>query len=63
MANNNKKEFPVNGLEIDCLSDWGRRYLCYVRNCNGIKKYVKRLLNKRFRKYNKLECRNYGNME
>jgi hypothetical protein len=53
MANNNKKEFPINGLEEDCTTPWGRKYLCYVNNISGIKKYVKRLMNKRFRKYNK----------
>lgn len=48
--NNGKKEYAKNGLEQDILSRWGRKYLCYIRNVRGIKKYVKRCLNRRFRK-------------
>jgi len=55
MANNGKKEFPVNSLEQDCTTWWGRKYLCYVSNTKGLRKYVKRALNKRFRKHNKVE--------
>lgn len=51
--NNNKKEYPSNGFENDCLSRWGRKYLCYVNNIPHIKKIAKRMLNKRFRKHNK----------
>lgn len=50
MANNGKKEFPINGLEEDATSTWGRKYLCYIKNIKGIKKFVKRQMNKRFRK-------------
>ena len=51
--NNNKKEYPINGLEQDCTTYWGRKHLCYVNNISHIKKYVKRQINKRFRKHNK----------
>jgi len=56
MPNNGKKEFPNNGLEEDCTSDFGKKYLCYVNNISGIRKYAKRLMNKRFRKFNKDLC-------
>ena len=51
--NNLKKEFPINGLEVDCTSKFGRKYLCYVNNISGIKKYVKTMINRRFRRGNK----------
>lgn len=51
--NNNKKEYPINGLEQDCTSVWGRKYLCYVNNISGIKKFVKRQMNRRFRRKQK----------
>ena len=50
MANNGKKEFPINGLEEDATSRFGRTYMCYITNVRGIKKFVKRKMNKRFRK-------------
>ena len=53
MANNGKKEFPINGLEQDCTSKFGREYLCYVNNCKSIKKYVKKQMNRRFRRESK----------
>ena len=53
MASNGKKEFPINGLEVDCTSKFGRKYYCYVKNIKGLKKFVKRQMNKRFRKRNK----------
>ena len=55
MADNGKKEFPINGLEQDCTSRWGRKHYCYVNNIKGIKKYVKNQLNRRFRRKNKLQ--------
>ena len=51
--NNGKKEFPVNGLEQDATTKWGRKYLCYIRNNPTIKRFVKRAMNKRFRKAGK----------
>jgi hypothetical protein len=51
--NNGKKEFPINGLEEDTTSYFGRKYLCFVTNVRGIKKFVKRRMNRRFRKFNK----------
>ena len=51
--NNGKKEFAKSGLEVDCTSTFGKRYLCYVNNIKGIRKFVKRSMNKRFRKANK----------
>jgi len=51
--NNGKKPFPTNGLEQDCTSRWGRKYLCYVNNIPGIKKFAKRMMNRRFRRFNK----------
>jgi len=40
MKHNGKKAFPENGLEQDCTSRWGRKYLSYV-NKSGIRKFVK----------------------
>lgn len=51
--NNGKKEFPKNGLERDAIGSWGRKYLCYINNVRGIKKFVKKQLNRRFRRNNK----------
>ena len=51
--NNNKKEYPINGLEQDCNSRWGRRYLCYVTNSKGIRRFVKNQMNRRFRRHSK----------
>ena len=48
--NNGKKEFPINGLEQDCTSKWGRKYYCFVNNIPKIKRYVKNSMNRRFRK-------------
>ena len=50
MKHNGKKAFPENGLEQDCTSRWGRKYLSYV-NKSGIRKFVKKRMNKRFRKH------------
>lgn len=51
--NNGKKEYPINGLEQDTTSFFGRKYLCFVKNVRGIRKYVKTQMNRRFRKFNK----------
>ena len=51
--NNGKKEFPINGLEQDCTSKWGKKNLCYVSNIRGIRRFVKRQLNRRMRRANK----------
>lgn len=51
--NNGKKEFPINGLEQDCTSEFGRKYYCFVRNIRGIKRFVKNQLNRRLRRFNK----------
>lgn len=55
MADNGKKEFPINGLEQDCTSKFGRKIYCYIKNIRGIKKYVKNQMNRRFRKKNKVK--------
>jgi len=54
--NNGKKEYPINGLEQDCTTSWGKEHLCYVSNVRGIRKFVKKQLNRRMRKYNKGIC-------
>lgn len=51
--NNGKKEFPKSGLEQDAISFCGRKYLSYINNVRGIKKFVKKQLNRRFRRNNK----------
>lgn len=51
--NNGKKEFPINGLEQDCTTNWGKKHLCYVSNVRGIRSFVKRQLNRRMRRANK----------
>lgn len=53
MADNGKREYPINGLELDCVSKFGRKYLCYVNNSKGIKKFAKNQINRRFRRKNK----------
>ena len=50
---NGKKTFCKNGLEEDCTSSFGRKYLCYVSNIRGIKKFVKKTMNKRMRRFSK----------
>ncbi len=52
MSDNGKKEYPINGLEEDCTY----RY-CYIINTKGITKFVKKAMNKRFRKRKKEELR------
>lgn len=51
--NNHKKEYPINGYELDVTSKFGRQYLCFVKNVRGIKKYIKKQMNRRFRRFNK----------
>jgi ADP-dependent phosphofructokinase/glucokinase len=51
--NNDKKEYPINGLEQDCISKKNRNILAYVSNIAGIKKFAKKQLNRRFRRFNK----------
>ena len=45
-----KKVYPINGLEQDCTTRWGRKYLCYVSNVRGIRRFVKKCMHKRHRK-------------
>jgi len=45
-----KKVYPINGLEQDCTTKWGRKYLCYVNNISGIRKFVKKCMNRRRRR-------------
>ena len=51
--NNGKKEYPINGFEIECISKYGRKIYCYIRNGRGVTTFVKNQLNRRFRKFNK----------
>lgn len=51
--NNTKKEYPISGLELDCISKNGRKYLCFVNNIGGIKTFAKNQLNRRLRRFNK----------
>jgi len=53
MANNGKKEYPINGTETDAVSKYGRKIYKYLRNGKGVTSSVKKAINKRFRKYNK----------
>ena len=53
--NNGKKEYPTIGLEMDCTSKMARQCIGYVQNTRGIKKFVKRSMNKRFRKFYKTD--------
>ena len=53
--NNGKKEFPINALEQDCT--FARRFFCYTKNIKGITSFVKKQLNRRFRKSNKKLCK------
>jgi len=51
--NNDKKEYPINSLESECISKKARKVFCYVSNVRGIKKFAKNQLNRRMRRYNK----------
>ena len=57
MADNGKKEFPINGLEEDVTSKFARKIYCYLHNCRGIKKWTKAHMNRRFRRRSKEKCR------
>jgi len=57
MADNGKKEFPINGTEEDVVSKYSRRIYCYLNNCSGIKKWAKNNMNRRFRYRNKKTCK------
>jgi hypothetical protein len=50
MADNGKKEFPINGLEEDVTSKKTRTIYAYIQNTKKLTKFVKRQMNKRFRK-------------
>ena len=52
---NIKKEYPKSGLEQDAI--YARHIYCYLRNHPQIIKFVKRKLNKRFRKKGKILCK------
>lgn len=54
VKSNRKKVFCKSGLEVDCTSSWGRKYLCYVKNNRGIKQFVKKTMNKRMRRFDKI---------
>ena len=54
MSDNGKKEFPIDGYEIETTSKKGRKLYAYIQNVRGVRKYVKTKMNKRFRKRNKI---------
>ncbi|MFP4019106.1 MAG: hypothetical protein ACLFUH_07640 [Bacteroidales bacterium] len=56
MPDNNKKEYPICGDETDACSKYGRR-IHIVFNRSGVAKYVKRKMNKRFRRKKRDELR------
>ncbi|WP_313374317.1 hypothetical protein [Chishuiella sp.] len=45
-----RKPMPINGLEHECTSKVGRKMYCYIKNVRGIRKFVKKTMNRRFRK-------------
>lgn len=47
----NEKPYPTNGLEQDVT--YVRKILCVLKNNTKLVKWVKRKINKRFRKQNK----------
>lgn len=51
MPNNQKKEYPTNGLEQDSV--FARSIYKYLHNISGLTKYVKRAMSKRFRRAEK----------
>jgi hypothetical protein len=59
MADNGKKEFPQSGIEEDENNKFTRRIYSFIHNSKGVTKYVKRSMNKRFRKRNKPNKRTY----
>ena len=46
-------EFPKSSLRMNCNSKKARKVFCYVKNVRGIKSFVKKSMNRRFRKYSK----------
>ena len=50
MADNGRKEYPIDGTEQDVCSKYCRRIYCYLQNGRGVAKCIKRKMNKRFRK-------------
>ena len=55
---NGKKEFPIDGFEVETTSKKGRKLYAYIQNVKGIRKYVKKKMNRRFRKRNKININN-----
>ncbi len=51
-----KKEYPKNGLEYDVI--YGKGIYCYLHNNPSIVKFVKRKMNKRFRRKAKDSLKN-----
>jgi len=49
---NGKKEYPINGSEQICIN--AKKQYKFVKNNPSIKKYIKRQMNKRFRRKNKI---------
>lgn len=43
-----KKPYPINGIEQDVT--YARKILCVLKNNSKLVKFVKRQMNKRFRK-------------
>lgn len=43
-----KKSYPIDGFEQDCT--YSRKFYCYLANNSKVVKYIKRKMNKRFRK-------------
>ena len=55
--NNKKKEFPVNSLENKCI--YKRDVYCFIKNSKVIVSFVKKQINRRFRKSNRKICKQY----
>lgn len=53
MADNGKKEFPIDGDEEDVNSRKTRKIHKYIINGKRVVKSIKKKMNKRFRKRNK----------
>lgn len=51
-----KKEYPINGLEQDVI--YARNIYCYTANNPSLVKWVKRKMNKRFRRKAKDSLKN-----
>jgi len=49
--NNLKKEYAIDGYEEDLLV--ARKMYCYLRNNSKNVRFLKKKMNKRFRKFNK----------